>query len=83
MTNDIVSPLDNKKHCAALFVDLSKAFDTVHHPLILHKLCNIGLRRKAYKWFQNYLFGRRQCVKLGSAQSEFLLLTKVCRKVQF
>lgn len=42
VTNDIVNVLDNKKSCAALFIDLSKAFDTVDHHLLLQRLQNIG-----------------------------------------
>lgn len=32
--NNIVSALDNKKHCAVLFIDLTKAFETVGHSLL-------------------------------------------------
>ena len=76
VTNDIISALDNKKHCAALFVDLSKAFDTVDHNLLLERLATIGLDRNACDWFRDYLTGRRQCVKSGHAKSEFLSITK-------
>ena len=41
VTNDILSALDRRYHCAALFIDLSKAFDTVDHYLFLRKMrCN-------------------------------------------
>ena len=36
--NDVISALDKKECCIALFIDLSKAFDTVDHTLILDKL---------------------------------------------
>lgn len=35
--NDIISDIDERKYCAALFVDLTKAFDTVDHALLLQK----------------------------------------------
>ena len=76
VTNDIISGLDKKKHCAALFVDLSKAFDTVDHPLLLKALAKIGLDKKACAFFEDYLHERLQCVKHGSAQSTFLKITK-------
>ena len=74
--NDIVSALDNKKHCAAIFIDLSKAFDTVDHSLLMNRLYSIGFDKSACSWFQNYLSGRHQCVKAGKARSDLLQLTK-------
>lgn len=74
--NDIVSAVDDHKYCAALFVDLSKAFDTVDHSLLLERLSSIGCDPIAQRWFHNYLSGRQQCVKAGNAQSAFLMLTK-------
>lgn len=38
VVNYIVSALDSGKHCADLFIDLSKPFDTVNHRLLLDKL---------------------------------------------
>ena len=76
VTNDIVSALDKGNHCAALFVDLSKAFDTVDHPLLLNKLSGIGLDSGACAWFHDYLFLRRQCIKSSLGNSEFVTITK-------
>lgn len=39
VVDDIVNRLDKKQHCAALFVDQSKAFDTVHDMLFSERLC--------------------------------------------
>ncbi len=41
--NDIVESLDNKQHCVCLFIDLSKAFDTVDHNILLDRLRWVGL----------------------------------------
>ena len=76
VTNDITTALDSRKHCAVLFVDLSKAFDTVDHHLLLNSLSSIGLDRAACEWFQDYLSSRYQCVTSASLQSDFLSLTK-------
>ncbi len=42
VTNDIIKYLDSKWHCAALFVDLSKPFDSVDHKFILQRLSCVG-----------------------------------------
>ena len=68
--------LDKTKHCAALFVDLSKAFDTVDHPLLLQALAKLGLDKKACAFFEDYLHERLQCVKHGDAQSTFIKISK-------
>ena len=58
--------IDRKKHCAAIFIDLSKAFDTVDHTLLLRNLQKIGFDTNALKWTQNYLSDRQQCVALNN-----------------
>lgn len=71
--NNILNGLDSRKHCAALFIDLSKAFDTVDHGILLRKLSSIGLDDLALNWFLNYLSGRKQSVVANSTKSSFLV----------
>lgn len=54
--------MDKKQHCAALFIDLSKAFDTLDHSLLIQRFSAIGLDQAACNWFKNYLTDRSQCV---------------------
>ena len=76
VVSDIISGIDKQKHCAALFINLSKAFDTVDHTLLLQRVCGIGFDARTWKWFQNYLSGTQQCVKMGIVKLEFLPVTK-------
>lgn len=76
VTNDLINSLDCKKSCAALFVDLSKAFDSVDHNLLLQKLRSIGISEAAMKWFDNYLSERTQCVNIENYNSPFLQVKK-------
>ena len=76
VTSDIVSALDDQQHCATLFIDLSKAFDTVDHHLLLERLSGIGLDTAACAWFRDYLSLRRQCIKSPLGNSDFLTVTK-------
>lgn len=58
VTNDIINALDRKQHCAFLFVDLSKTFDSVDHQSLLSRLNDIGIGDKAIEQFKNYLAER-------------------------
>jgi hypothetical protein len=51
--------------CAALFVDLSKAFDTVDHAILLNKLSSKRLSSDAGSWFHHYLGDRTQAILTG------------------
>ena len=50
---------------------MSKAFDTLNHEILFKKSENYGIRGITLKWFQNYLFDRKQCVFLNGASSAF------------
>lgn len=72
--NDFISAIDSKEYCAALFLDLSKAFDTVDHYVLSQTLVDIGMSPKAVKWFDNYLSGRTQSVHVDGVFSNSLLI---------
>ena len=60
---------DNGMLTGTLFLDLSKAFDTINHDLIIKKLASHGVRDIELKWFSDYLFCRCQTVIVGNQRS--------------
>ncbi len=54
----------------ATFLDLSKAFDTVSHDILLSKLRYYGIRGIANDWFSSYLGGRCQFTQINDTKSE-------------
>ena len=76
VVNYIINALDKKQHCAALFVGLSKAFDSVDHELLLARLRNIGLSEGTVNCFRNYLSDRTQCVYTDNQKSSYLEINR-------
>ena len=66
----IKQAIDNNELTCGLFLDLSKAFDTVNHEILLYKLDHYGIRGPALKLIKNYLTNRKQFVKIGKNKSE-------------
>ncbi len=70
LTSHISDALDNSEACSCLFVDLSKAFDTVCHDTLLKKLKNCGLRGKMFDLMNSYLTNRKQRVNIDGTLSD-------------
>ena len=58
-----------------LFVDFTKAFDTVSHNILLQKLNDLGIRGDIWLWLKNYLTERRQFVRINGCDSDTLIIT--------
>ena len=70
--NKIVSDLDKGNHTLGIFLDLSKAFDTISHSILLAKLHHYGIRGNAFEWFKSYLTDRSQFVAYNNCKSSSL-----------
>ena len=74
MLNHIADSNDKttKDTTIALFLDLSKAFDTINHSKLLHKLNFYGIRGTSNLWFENYLSERKQYLEFNGIKSNLL-----------
>ena len=62
--------LKTKEHTLGIFLDYSKAFDMVWKNGLLHKLRNLGITGKMYKWIADFLTDRKIRVRVGTSISE-------------
>ena len=64
--SDILNAVDEGDVASLVLLDLSAAFDTVDHDILLRRLqVSFGFGGAALRWFRSYLKGRVQCVRRG------------------
>ena len=76
MIQDWKSSLDNGNNVGTIAVDLSKAFDSLPHGLLVAKLSAYGVELPACKLLCGYLYNRHQRVKICDAKSDWLNIEK-------
>ena len=73
--NDILNSIDQNKVVLLVLLDLSAAFDTIDHELLINRLSSrLGLSGCVLDWFRSYLKNRSQRVKLDNVLSDHTLL---------
>ena len=75
MTDDIFKEIHSDNIVIVVLLDLSAAFDTIDHDLLIDKLLkDFGISGQALRWFKSYLDHRSFCVKIDKSLSDFLCL---------
>ena len=69
-----LTALEKNLFPCGVFVDLRKAFDTVHHTISISKLEYYGIRRIPLAWFKSYLQNRFQYISVNGTDSELLMI---------
>ena len=69
LLNEIYELIDKKLKVAIVSLDLSKAFDSINHSLLLKKLKSFNLNQESIDYIQSYLSNRKQVTKLSKYTS--------------
>ena len=69
LTDKLIKSLENGEYVIGVYLDFSKAFDTVDHAILLSKLSHYGIRGNALNWFISYLSNRKQYVTYNGVSS--------------
>ena len=69
LIDKLTKALENGDYVIGMFLDFSKAFDTVNHQILLEKLEYYGIRGSALAWFESYLADRQQYVTCNGVKS--------------
>ena len=70
LVDKLYKQLDDNQSPFCVFIDLSKAFDTINHKILLAKLKYYGFDENALSWFNSYLSNRKQFVEVEGHRSE-------------
>ena len=65
LTDDILTSFEKGQFTLGVFIDLSKAIDTVNHSILLHKFELHGIKGKCLNWFKSYLKHQQQFVSIS------------------
>ena len=72
--NQITDAFSQGKYNLGIFVDLSKAFDTVNHNILLEKSKAYGIQSENLKWFRSYLSNRKQFISYNDSKTEMKIV---------
>ena len=75
LVDRLICAMDSKNVPLSIFLDLSKAFDTLDHSILLHKLNYYGVHGNSLNLFRSYLSQRKQFVEYNNCRSDCLSIT--------
>ena len=74
--NDILLEMTNQKVTLLVFLDLTAAFDTIDHNILIARLnSNLGISEPALSWFKEYLSDRSQRVSINGSTSKKVIIS--------
>ena len=83
ITDKMKKLLDEENYVIGIYLDLTKAFDTVNHEILLYKLYKYGICGHANNFFRSYFTKRKQYTCINGVNSSTNKLTVECHRGQF
>ena len=75
LVNQLYQSFNKSKFTLGIFIDLSKAFDTVDHEILTKKLELYGIKGCNLEWFESYLSNRKLFITYGDKQTNIETIT--------
>ena len=75
LVDNISKNIDEGNYSIGIFLDLSKAFDTIDHTILLDNFCRYGIRGVTLKWLKHYLNDRKLFVSYNNTTSVSMKVT--------
>ena len=72
---NLTEAAERRLYVGVLFIDFTKAFDTVSHNMLLQKLNDLEIRGDIWLWIKNYLKDRRQLVRINGCDFDIHSIT--------
>ena len=72
LINSTYDSFNQNKYTLGVFIDLSKAFNTVDHNILIDKLNLCVIKNNSLKWFSSYLSNRKQFIQAGAIKTSNL-----------
>ena len=80
LVDQIYEAFEKNEYALGVFIDLSKAFDTVDHSILLRKLELYGITDRNYAWIKSYLSNRLQYIQIDeNSRTEFCMVKCTAR----
>ena len=83
VVDSIINCIESGHTPITVYLDLSKAFDTLDHPILINKLKYYGIQGCALDLIKNYLSNKQQCVEINNIKSFFLTYQQESHKGQY
>ena len=74
LMNQLTDAFSQEKYNLGIFIDLSNAFDTVNHNILLEKLKAYEIQSENPKWFRSYLSNRKQFISYDDSKTEMKIV---------